>query len=85
MKAFLSTIFLFLSICAFSQIDYDILISESFDNSTNLTVGGATGFGGTTSGTCGSNNVFDVNAETGDPSDMPSCIYYESVSFFRCC
>jgi hypothetical protein len=59
---------------------YDVLITEHFDNTTNIT--SSDGFkGSVTSGTCGNNNVFNVTSD----ADALNCIHFEpSNSVFAC-
>ncbi|CAG5077384.1 T9SS type A sorting domain-containing protein [Parvicella tangerina] len=73
----LACIFL-LKIHALGQV-YDVLITESFDNTSGLSTD--TGFGNEDK-SCTTSDMFDVSATHTDPTDVTNAINYENGSVF---
>jgi hypothetical protein len=74
-------LFLTLTIVAVSNCQiYDVLLNESFDNTTNIFSSPALS-GSMTSSTCGNANIFNITST----SDAQNCVHFESTtSFFVC-
>jgi hypothetical protein len=74
-------LFLTLTIVAVSNCQiYDVLITESFNNTTNMTTSASFG-GSISSSTCGNANMFNVTSD----SRALDCVHYEpSSSVFVC-
>ena len=81
MKSILTTIFSFIITLTVNAQIYDVLVTESFDNTTNLSTDGTFGNDGNSAGG-GFLDAFDVSANFGSPSNVTSYVTYETSSVF---
>ena len=73
MKSILTTIFSFIITLTVNAQIYDVLVTESFDNTTNLSTDGTFGNDGNSAGG-GFLDAFDVSANLGSPSNVNSYV-----------
>jgi hypothetical protein len=81
MKSILTTIFSFIITLTVNAQIYDVLVTESFDNTTNLSTDGTFGNDGNSAGG-GFLDAFDVSANFATPSNVTSHLTYETSSVF---
>ena len=81
MKSIFTIIFSFVITAVVNAQTYDVLVTESFDNTTNLSTDGTFGNDGNSAGG-GFIDAFDVSANFGSPSNVTSYVTYETSSVF---
>ena len=81
MKSIFTIIFSLVITAVVNAQIYDVLVTESFDNTTNLSTDGTFGNDGNSAGG-GFIDAFDVSANFGSPSNVTSYVTYETSSVF---